>query len=206
MEILFVNPGNSSKIYQGLSRNLSAIEPPTWALLLAEATRSKGYETGILDVNAENLDLDSAYRKIEQLKPRLICFVVYGQNVNAGTASMSGAAELANYLKAENNNLFIGIIGSYVQALPKKVLSEEKSFDLIFTNEGVFSILELLSQKNFDDKSLMNVSGVAFRNSDNKFVFTQPGKVVPSNQLDDYLPGYAWDLLPYATVKKIKNY
>jgi radical SAM superfamily enzyme YgiQ (UPF0313 family) len=197
MEILFVNPGNSSKIYQGLSRNLSAIEPPTWALLLAEATRSKGYETGILDVNAENLDVNSAYRKIEQLKPRLICFVVYGQNVNAGTASMSGAVELANYIKAENNNLFIGIIGSYVQALPKKVLSEEKSFDLIFTNEGVISILELLSQKNFDDKSLMNVSGVAFRNSDNKFVFTQPGKIVASNQLDHYLPGYAWDLLPY---------
>ena len=36
VDILFVNPGNASKIYQELAVDYSAIEPPTWALLLAE--------------------------------------------------------------------------------------------------------------------------------------------------------------------------
>ena len=30
------------------------------------------------------------------LEPRLLCFVVYGQNVNAGTTNMVGAVQLAN--------------------------------------------------------------------------------------------------------------
>ena len=56
MDVLFVNPGNSKSIYQSLAQKVTAIEPPTWALLLAEAVRAKGFTPGILDVNAENLD------------------------------------------------------------------------------------------------------------------------------------------------------
>ena len=200
MDILFVNPGNSKKIYQDLSLNLSAIEPPTWALLLAEATRTKGFETGIVDVNAENLTIEAATKRIINLNPKLVCFVVYGQNVNAGTASMSGAVELAENLKSTKPNLVVGIIGSYVQALPKKTLEDEKCFDLVFTNEGVLSLLELLQQPAFTHNHLKNVSGLAIRDfggGGDGIVFTAPGKILKSEQLDEYLPGYAWDLLPF---------
>ena len=54
-EILFINPGNSKSIYQDLSSNYSAIETPTWSLLLAESCRSIGHKVSILDVNAEKL-------------------------------------------------------------------------------------------------------------------------------------------------------
>ena len=33
------------------------------------------------------------------LKSKILVFTVYGQNVNAGTTSMSGAVSVANFLK-----------------------------------------------------------------------------------------------------------
>ena len=35
MDIVFINPGNAKALYQGLANKLTAVEPPTWALLLA---------------------------------------------------------------------------------------------------------------------------------------------------------------------------
>jgi hypothetical protein len=37
LDVLFVNPDSSAKAYQGLAPVYAAIEPPTWALLLAES-------------------------------------------------------------------------------------------------------------------------------------------------------------------------
>ena len=42
IDVVFIVPNNSNKIYQDLSVSYSAIETPTWALLLAESSRSKG--------------------------------------------------------------------------------------------------------------------------------------------------------------------
>ena len=55
IDALFIVPGNAKGIYQSLSEDYSAIETPTWALLLAESCRSVGYNVGILDVSAERL-------------------------------------------------------------------------------------------------------------------------------------------------------
>ena len=89
IDALFVVPGNAKGVYQKLSADYSAIETPTWALLLAESCRSVGHDVKILDVTAEKLSHQNALDRIIQINPRLIVFVVYGQNVNAGTTSMS---------------------------------------------------------------------------------------------------------------------
>ena len=197
MDLLLVNPGNASGIYQDLARDLAAIEPPTWALLLAEAVRSKGYSVGILDVNAERLNLKDSIKRIRELNPKLVCFVVYGQNVNAGTVSMSGATLLSTLLKEEFPKITVSFIGSYVQALPKKALMDEESIDFVLTNEGVYALLELLELKNFDEKNLSQVDGLAYRASNGEIKFTNPGRVVPNERMDQDLPGYSWDLLPF---------
>ena len=126
VDILFITPNSAKKTYQGLAEKFSAIETPTWSLLLAESCRSKGGKVAILDCLAENLTNKEAYNKIININPTLICFVVYGQNVNAGTTNMIGAIELSNFLKTEKIDIPISYIGSYVQALPKKVLEDEK--------------------------------------------------------------------------------
>ena len=197
IDILFVTPNSAQKIYQELSNKLSAVETPTWSLLLAESCRSKGGKVAILDCLAENLSHEDAYNKIIELNPKLICFVVYGQNVNAGTTNMIGATELSNFLKQKKIDPLIAYIGSYVQALPKKTLEDEKSIDFVFINEGVYSLHELLKINKFDIENLEKIPGIAFRNQNKEIQFTKAIGVVPTERMDIDLPGYAWDLLPY---------
>lgn len=196
MDVLFVNPGNSKSIYQSLAQSVTAIEPPTWALLLAEAVRAKGFTPGILDVNAEALEIPEAVERVRSIKPRLICFVVYGQNVNAGTASMSGAVILSTEIKKVLPETKISFIGSYVQALPKKALMDEPSIDIVFLNEGVYSLINLLTLSNFKHDSLVKVNGIALRDENGLPRLNSPEKIVPTHLMDTDLPGYAWDLLP----------
>ena len=124
LDILFVNPGNQKAIYQDLAKDYSAIETPTWALLLAQSVRTLGYETGIFDVNAEKLATKQAVQRIKKTNSRLICFVVYGQNPNSGTVNMSGATALANAVKEAGIEIPICFVGSHVSALPLEVLDK----------------------------------------------------------------------------------
>tara|TARA_Y200000002_G_scaffold14130_1_gene11364 strand:- start:743 stop:2287 length:1545 start_codon:yes stop_codon:yes gene_type:complete len=197
LDCLFLVTKSSKKTYQKLSQTYSAIEPPTWALLLAESTRSVGFKVNILDANAENLSEEEILKRIKDVSPKLICLVVYGQNVNAGTTNMSGAIHTSEYLKKFITTP-ISIIGSHVQALPLETLKTEKSIDFVFTNEGVYSLRNLLKLNDFSPMSLSKIKGIAFRN-ENQLIINEPEKVVPNEKMDIDLPGYAWDLLPYKT-------
>ncbi len=161
-DILFINPGNSKRTYQELSKKYSAIEPPTWSLLLAQSCRSKNYNCKILDVNAEQIDHEEVYDRVSKLKPRLLCFVVYGQNVNAGTTSMSGATDLSKFLKYKKIKVPIIYVGSHVQALPIETLENEKSIDIVLTNEGVYALLNLLKIKDFNQENLKKIKRHCF--------------------------------------------
>ncbi len=196
IDIVFITPNNSSGIYQELSNEYSAIETPTWSLLLAESCRSIGFKVSILDTLAENLSDDKTINRINNLKPKLICFVVYGQNVNSGTTNMSGAIRLSNFIKKKKINTPIIFIGSHVQALPSQTLEKERSIDIVCINEGVYSIRNLLKLKNYSVESLKKIKGIYFRNKD-KIIKNPPEIVVPNERMDIDLPGYAWDLLPY---------
>ncbi len=196
LDCLFVSPGNSKGSYQELSLKYSAIETPTWALLLAESCRSIGYKVDILDVNAENLSLEQCYEKIIKLKPKVLCFTVYGQNVNAGTTSMSGAVLLSEYLKKKKIVAPIVYVGSHVQSLPNESLDKEKSIDIILTNEGVYSLRNLLQLEDFNHNNLKLIRGIGYRRN-KKIIINEPEKIVPQEKMDVDLPGYAWDLLPF---------
>ena len=196
IDCVFVIPSNSKKSYQKLSETYSAIEPPTWALLLAQSIRSVNLNPKILDAAAENLTIEEIFKKIQSMSPKLICIVVYGQNVNAGTTNMSGAVNLINYLKDNKIGKSISLIGSHAQALPKETLEKEKNIDFIFTNEGVYALRNVLKLESFTTSTLKNIKGIAFREN-NKILINQPEKVVPTEKMDIDLPGYAWDLLPF---------
>ena len=95
LDVLFVSPDSSAKAYQELAKKYSAIETPTWALLLAQACRSNGFEAAILDTGAEQLTLEQSVPRINEANPRLVCLTVYGQNPNSGTTNMIGAYTLS---------------------------------------------------------------------------------------------------------------
>lgn len=196
MDILFISPANPKGIYQNLSTKYSAIEPPTWALLLAQSCRSKGYLVGLLDMNAENLSYEEAQNKINLFNPKLVCFVVYGQNVNAGTTTMSAVSKFSDFLKKNNTSFLLSVIGSHVQALPLETLDKEPSIDFVFTNEGVYALHNILKLEKINLKTIEKIKGIALRKN-SIAQMNPPEKIVPQDRMDIDLPGYAWDLLPF---------
>jgi len=165
IDTVFINPSIGNN-YQSLKSKYTAIEPPTWSLLLAQSMRNFGFQVSIIDANAENLTEEQIYERLKSLNPRLVVFVVYGQNVNAGTTNMEGALVLSKFFKTKNSKLDISFIGSYVQALPIKALKEESSIDFVFTNEGVYALKNILNLNSFSSKELEKISGIAFRDKD----------------------------------------
>lgn len=160
LDVLFVNPDSSAKAYQGLADLYSAKEPPTWALLLAQACRSKGFGVAILDCDAERLGLKQAVQRIDDLGPRLVCFVVYGQNPNSGTTSMIGAIELATAMKDAFPQYPTCFVGSHTSALPKEVLALAP-VDFVLLNEGVYALQNLL--RSDLKEGLDKVAGVGYK-------------------------------------------
>ena len=196
LDITFIIPNNSNVTYQQLSNKYSAIETPTWALLLAESCRKKGFKVSILDTLAEQLNDEEALNRIKKQKSKLICFVVYGQNVNAGTTNMSGATRLSNHLKKNNYTGLISFIGSHVQALPKETLEKEKSIDFVFLNEGVYALWNILKLVKITEETIKKINGIAYK-VDDQVIINKPERIVPNERMDIDLPGYAWDLLPF---------
>ena len=196
VDVCFLIASSAKKSYQKLSETYSAIEPPTWALLLAQSCRSVGFKVSIVDANAENLSQQQTLTRINELNPKIVCLVVYGQNVNAGTTNMRGAIDITNFLKSNKNSYPIAFIGSHVQALPIQSLKKEKSIDIVFTNEGVYALRNLLKLEDFSVDKLKHIKGIAYRDG-NEIKINSPEKVVPTERMDIDLPGYAWDLLPY---------
>jgi anaerobic magnesium-protoporphyrin IX monomethyl ester cyclase len=194
LDVLFVNPDSSFLAYQELSTCYAAIEPPTWALLLAQSCRAKGFGVGILDCGAERLTLDDSVKRIVEANPRLVCLVMYGQNPNSGTTSMAGAELLGDRLKKEHPEYVMCFVGSHVSALPKEVLALPCA-DIVLLNEGVYALHNLL-RTGLSDSSLEKVKGIGYK-KDGIPVLNQPERVVPQERMDADLPGYAWDLLPY---------
>ncbi len=195
-DVIFVSPGNAGVIYQDLSKDFSAIEPPTWALLLAESVRAVGFVPEILDVNAEQLSTEAAVERIKKSSARLICFVVYGQNPNSGTVNMGGVINLAKGCKSAGISRPIAAVGSHLSALPREVLKEERVIDIVFCNEGVYALRNLLAADLRDPESWLEIKGIGFR-LDEQIHLTPPERVVAQQDMDTDLPGYAWDLLPY---------
>jgi hypothetical protein len=68
IDVLFVIPNSSKKIYQSLANNFSAIEPPTWALLLASSMLKNNFSCEILDCDALRLNEEESIAKIKESK------------------------------------------------------------------------------------------------------------------------------------------
>jgi radical SAM superfamily enzyme YgiQ (UPF0313 family) len=193
LDVLFVNADSSASSYQALAKDFAAIEPPTWSLLLAQSCRAQGFGVALLDATAERLTHDAAVRRIGEARPRLVCFVVYGQNPNSGTTNMVGNIECATQLKAAHPDLPVCFVGSHTSALPREVLALP-CVDLVLLNEGVYALHNLLRT---DLRSgLEKVNGIGHK-SGGVPVLNPPERVVPQERMDADLPGYAWDLLPY---------
>lgn len=193
LDILFVHPNASKKIYQDLAKDFSAIEPPIWAGMLAGHCRVKGFSVDILDAEALHLSDEQAAARVKGSSARLVCFVVYGQQPSASSQNMAGAVTLAEMVKNIKPGTKIVFVGGHVAALSREVLENHPAIDFVCQNEGVYTLSNLL-KTNLQDK-LELVDGLGWR-KDGAVVLNKPSPIVAKADLPKDLPGIAWDLLP----------
>lgn len=203
-DLLIISP-SSAGLYQDLKKDFSAKETNIWAGLLANAVR-KEHSVEIYDLEIERPDANELYNKVKTINPKLILFVVTGQNPNASTAAMAGATEASAVLGDEFK---IAFVGPHVNALPIETLENHHEIDIVLTNEGVYALKNLL-KSNLRDSELSGIKGIAYRD-ENRFIRLNPAEmVVPQDLLQIDLPGVGYDLMPsldnYRTSSWHSNY
>ena len=191
LDLLIIAP-SSACLYQELQMEFSAKETNIWAGLLANSVR-KDYGVEIYDMEIERPNDNDFYKAIEELyDPKLILFVVTGQNPNASTAAMAGAVKT---LSAIDSKRKIAFVGPHVNALPLETLKLHSEIDIVFTNEGVYALKNLL-QTDLSDNNIKSIKGIAYRDSSGSIHINPPETIVPQERLELDLPGVAYDLMP----------
>jgi radical SAM superfamily enzyme YgiQ (UPF0313 family) len=189
LDLLIISP-SSAGLYQDLKNDFSAKETNIWAGLLANSVRQK-HGVAIYDLEIERPDATSFYNKVKEYNPRLVLFVVTGQNPNASTAAMAGAVEASAIL---GNDFKIAFVGPHVNALPLQTLERHAEIDIVLTNEGVYALKNLLDSNLAND--LSSIRGIAYRDKDGQIYLNPAEKIVPQDLLSIDLPGIAYDLMP----------
>jgi radical SAM superfamily enzyme YgiQ (UPF0313 family) len=192
VELLLVNPGGRTQIYQSLASELSAIEPPVWAGLIASFVRGKGHSVAILDTNAEGLGPEQAAARVVEQRPRLVAVPVYGHQPSASTQVMPAARALVNALKDLAPDLPVILVGGHVASLPERTLAEERC-DWVADGEGLHTLVDLLDAFATAAPDVSKVRGL-WRREGKGARRTEAAPLV--QDLDADMPGIAWDLLP----------
>ena len=188
LDILFVNVGGTKKrVYQELSKDYSAIEPPFWAALTAAFIRKKGFNVDILDANAENLTLEETTEEIKKRNPLLIDIVVYGQHPSASTQLMTSVGELCRKIKSADPLRKIILTGLHPCALPERTLREE-ACDFVCEGEGFYTLFGLADKQPFQ-----SIPGLWWKENGE---IKHTARAQNIRNLTEELNEVAWDLLP----------
>lgn len=193
IDILLVNPGSPAAVYQELSGQLSAYEPPSLAALFATYIRIKGGTVDIVDAPVNHLSPEMAAKHIyDNFNAKLIVMVVYGFQPSASSQNMTAASETCTALKKLNPNCKILMTGTHPAALPARTLKEE-DVDFVCSQEGpqtIWGTFELLKAGSDDFSTVPSLwykrGGITLS--------TPQGPLL--DDIDAEMPGGAWDLLP----------
>lgn len=187
---LIVNPSALSAIYQKLSRQYAAIEPPLWGALIAQYVRTQtGKSVKILDCEALDLTAREGAEEVCRISPDIAVIVVYGQQPSASTQNMAAASALCTAIKQINPKQKILLVGGHCSALPRETLRDTRC-DYVAQGEGIEAVHGLLKQEKPE-----KISGLWYWDDD-EIKFSGPSKTIPHAKMDEVYRGFAWDLLP----------
>lgn len=194
VDVLFINPGDRESVYQALGKQFSAIEPPSLVGFFANYIRKRGLSTHIIDAPALNISPRQVAELIrENFDPLLVVMVVYGFQPSASTQNMPAAGETCRYLKEIDPGYRIMMTGTHPAALPGRTLQEE-AVDFVCDREGPETIYETCLALKTPGSALNTIPSLWYRTSTG-MILSNPSAPLMDN-LDEELPGVAWDLLP----------
>ena len=194
VDVLFINPGDRKQIYQDLGDEFPAIEPPVFAGLFATYVRGKGCSAAIYDAPAMGASAaETARVATEDYAPKLIVIVCYGLQPSASTQNMTAAGDIARLIREAGTDAKVMMTGTHPSALPELTMQQE-AVDFVCDLEGPVTILKTLQAI---DAKANDFSGIPS-------LWTRDGSdIVPPSSaealltdLDNEMPGIAWDLLP----------
>ena len=199
IDAVFITPPSRLAVYQGLSNKLAAVEPPVWSSLIANYLLKKNYNVQILDAEAENLTHDETAEKITKLNPYLAVFMVYGQQPSASTQCMPGGNITCNKLnELSSNSIKTLVVGTHASALPEQTIKEEP-YDYVCQGEGPLTIINLIDFIKGKVNDIKKVPGLWYRDKDKNISFNRAAQMFQN--LDESLPGQAWELLDMSKYK-----
>ena len=145
IDVLFVNPDSSLDAYQDLAKTYSAIEPPTWALLLAQVLPRQGLclpdprlrrrAPVAGGVRAPHRRGPGAAGRLRHLRPEPQFRHDRHDRRHAARQGAEGGASRAPRS---------AFVGSHTSALPREVLAHPV-VDIVLLNEGVYALHNLLA-------------------------------------------------------------
>lgn len=190
-EVVLINPGDKRQVYQSLSGDLVAIEPPYWAAAIATFLRNNGISVRIIDANAENYSCAETTAAVAAIKPLLAAVIVYGSQPSASTQNMTIAGNICRAIR-EKACCKVAMGGLHPSALPKRTMFEE-SVDFVIQGEGPYTLKGLMEQLRAGSQAFDSIPGLWYR-EEGAIVSTTPAPLI--HDLDTDLPQAAWDLLP----------
>src|SRR3954451_13429383 len=117
LDLLLINPGSRSQVYQSLGHTLAAVENPVWAGLMASFCRVRGLSVEVIDGEAEELTPEQTADLVAHLKPALAAVVVDGHQPSASTQVMTAAARVCSAVKRRVPKQPVLLVGGHVAAL-----------------------------------------------------------------------------------------
>lgn len=194
VDVLFINPGDRKQIYQDLGDEFPAIEPPVFAGLFATYVRGKGCSAAIYDAPAMGASAHEAARvATKDYAPKLIVIVCYGLQPSASTQNMTAAGDIARLIREANPEAKILMTGTHPSALPELTMQQE-AVDFVCDLEGPVTILKTFQAIEAKANDFSGIPSLWSRDGDN---IVPPSSAEPLlTDLDNEMPGIAWDLLP----------
>lgn len=192
LDILILKPGNQKKNYGLLSDfDLTAIEPPLWASLLAAYMRQKNVSVKLIDNELENFSDTEIAETVKDISPKLLIISVSGSNPSASTMNMTGVSELVGLIKDKAPDVFSVYHGLHPSALPERTLLEGNA-DFVCQGEGFYTFPVLLEAIKNKADDFSGIPGLWIMENGKPLQPVQPLLFKDLGQL----PMPAWDLLP----------
>jgi radical SAM superfamily enzyme YgiQ (UPF0313 family) len=192
LDLVLINPGSRTQVYQALGSRLAAVEPPVWAGLMATFCRGKGLSVEVLDAEADELAPAEVAERVREVDPVLAAVVVYGHQPSASTQNMTAAGLICTAVKEVVPGQKLLLLGGHVAALPERTLREEDA-DFVAAGEGLHTLVGLVEALKTAAPALDRVPGLWYR-ADGHLCRAPDRPLV--GDLDGEMPELAWDLLP----------
>ncbi len=186
MKVLFVSPPTDHMLRSEVPEVLSTERghnPPLGILYLASSLKAAGYEVGVLDAQAEELDQEGIRRRVRQDKPDLTA-------ITATSFTLIDALQTAESVKEAYPDVPVVLGGPHATIYPRETV-ELDNVDYAVSGEGEEVLVKLASA--VDSGESPDIPGVAYRSGGE----TLYGGRAPFIMDLDALPFPDRTLLPY---------